>query len=72
VLRERDDGSIDVSMRSKRGVSLVAAAQALGGGGHPQASGARLELPMREAAARVRDALATHVALDDYAPDSSP
>lgn len=66
VLRERGDGSIDVSMRSKRGVDLIPAARSLGGGGHPQASGARLELSMTDAAARVRSALEDHVTLDDY------
>ena len=57
VLRERDDGSVDVSLRSKPGIDLGPAARALGGGGHPQASGARIEGPLRAARSRVLLAL---------------
>jgi phosphoesterase RecJ-like protein len=63
VLHERADGTIDVSMRSKPGVDLVAAASALGGGGHPQASGASLPAGLEAAVAAVWAALGT-VALE--------
>lgn len=61
LLRERDDGSIDVSMRAKPQVDLLPAALALGGGGHPQASGARLDGPMDRAVATVAAALRDRV-----------
>ncbi|MCB0217816.1 MAG: bifunctional oligoribonuclease/PAP phosphatase NrnA [Caldilineae bacterium] len=57
VLRERADGSVDVSLRSKPGVDLGPAASALGGGGHPQASGARIDGPLDAARSRVLAAL---------------
>ncbi len=62
-VRERPDGAFDVSLRSKPGVNLVPAALALGGGGHPQASGATVPGPLADALAAVRQALAAHVAL---------
>ncbi len=63
LVRERQDGSIDVSLRSKAGVDLVPAAVALGGGGHPQAAGARLEGPLAAIADAVMAALHAHVEL---------
>lgn len=65
LLRENANGEIDVSLRSKPGVNLVPAAAALGGGGHPQAAGARLVGPMSEARAKVLQALHEHVELPD-------
>jgi phosphoesterase RecJ-like protein len=61
VLRERDDGAIDVSLRSRPGVDVLPAAAALGGGGHPQASGARVDGPMEDATRVVLAALDDHV-----------
>lgn len=46
VFRERDDGRIDISLRSKPGINVAQTALALGGGGHPQAAGATLAPPM--------------------------
>lgn len=43
VFTERDNGLIDVSMRSAPGLNVAHAAQRLGGGGHPQAAGCTLE-----------------------------
>jgi len=63
VLREREDGTVDVSLRARPGVDLLPAARALGGGGHPLAAGATLRLPLAEAARLVADGLAAAVAL---------
>lgn len=57
VFREKDDGRIDISMRSKPGINLAPVAAALGGGGHPQAAGATLPAPMSAARERVLAAL---------------
>ncbi len=53
LFREDADGSIDVGFRSKPGVDVSEIAVALGGGGHPQASGCRLSGPLAEARQRV-------------------
>lgn len=63
LLREREDGDVDVSMRARPGVDLVPAARALGGGGHAPAAGARLDGPLDAALRRVRDALHEQVVL---------
>lgn len=39
LFKEKEDGTIRVSLRSKRGVDVGKIARALGGGGHPAASG---------------------------------
>ncbi len=70
VLRERDDGSIDVSMRSKPSIDLVPAARALGGGGHPQAAGASLSPPLDAAVDRVMGELLEKVAAETETVDS--
>lgn len=49
VLRERDDGRVVVSLRSRPPFSVSDVAVELGGGGHAQASGCALELPLEEA-----------------------
>jgi len=53
LLTERDDGSVDVSLRAKPGHDLSGVATALGGGGHPLAAGCTLPGPLEEAEARV-------------------
>jgi phosphoesterase RecJ-like protein len=53
VLREKEDGRIDVSLRSKPGINVATAAVALGGGGHPLAAGATLPAPLAAARERV-------------------
>lgn len=53
LFREDTDGSIDVGFRSKPGVNVSEIATALGGGGHPQASGCRLSGPLPAARERV-------------------
>lgn len=53
LFREDSDGSIDVGFRSKPGINVSEIAVALGGGGHPQASGCRLPGPLPDARERV-------------------
>ncbi len=49
VLREKEDGRIEVSMRAGPGRDISGAAQQLGGGGHPRAAGCTLAGPMSSA-----------------------
>ncbi len=69
-VRERSDGDVDVSLRARPGVDVGPAAAALGGGGHPQAAGARLPGPLDAAVTAVRAALHAHVRIpaDQSAP----
>ncbi len=53
VFTEKDDGSVDVSMRSVPGVDVSRAAVRLGGGGHPQAAGCTLDGDLDSARAKV-------------------
>jgi phosphoesterase RecJ-like protein len=53
VFKERADGRVDVSMRSKPGYDVSEVAVALGGGGHKQAAGASLDGDMEAAQAHV-------------------
>ena len=55
VLRESADGPVRVSLRSKNGHDVNAMARAFGGGGHVQAAGCTIPLPLPEAEARLRD-----------------
>ena len=50
VLKERDDGTTRVSLRSNPGVDVAAIAQRFGGGGHPQAAGATIPATGKDAA----------------------
>jgi phosphoesterase RecJ-like protein len=49
VLNEMNDDSIRVSMRSREPYDVAAIAVQFGGGGHPQASGCTLNIPLAEA-----------------------
>jgi phosphoesterase RecJ-like protein len=49
VLKERDDGTTRVSLRSNPGVDVAAIARRFGGGGHPQAAGATIPATGEEA-----------------------
>jgi phosphoesterase RecJ-like protein len=49
VFTEKDDGTIDVSMRSIPGIDISSVAMRLGGGGHPQAAGCNLSSALAEA-----------------------
>jgi phosphoesterase RecJ-like protein len=53
VLTERDDGSVDVGMRSVLGYDVSGVALNLGGGGHPQASGCTLHADLGQAREQV-------------------
>jgi len=53
LLREIGEGKVKVSLRSKSGVDVKTVAEYFGGGGHKEASGFLLELPMREAEIQV-------------------
>ncbi|MFO7976848.1 MAG: DHH family phosphoesterase [Candidatus Hydrogenedentota bacterium] len=61
-LREVDDHTVKVSMRSREGLNSAAILGPLGGGGHGAAAGATLEVPLKRATAlvlrRVREVLA--------------
>lgn len=52
TFKQEREGHIRVSLRSKLGFDVGSVAQALGGGGHTQASGASLNLALEEAVAR--------------------
>lgn len=57
VLRESSDGTVRISMRSKRVCDVAAVAQRFGGGGHQRAAGCTLEMPLDAALETMRDAL---------------
>lgn len=63
VFREVRPGVVDVSFRSTPRVDVAAVALSLGGGGHRQAAGCLLQLPLARARERVLDAL--HRAMAD-------
>lgn len=50
---EKDNGKIDIGLRSRVGYDVSGIAARLGGGGHKQASGALIEGPLATARARV-------------------
>lgn len=53
VFTEKDDGTIDVSIRSTPGIDISGVAMRLGGGGHPQAAGCNLNASLAEAREKV-------------------
>jgi phosphoesterase RecJ-like protein len=59
LVREREPGVADVSMRSRPGLDLVPLATQMGGGGHPQAAGATIAGSLEDARATLWPALAT-------------
>jgi phosphoesterase RecJ-like protein len=56
VLTEMNDGSVRVSMRSRDPYDVSGIAVQFGGGGHPQASGCTLRVPLAEAETRIVEA----------------
>lgn len=66
VLREKDDGRIEVSMRAGPGWDISGAAVQLGGGGHPRAAGCTVADTMSAARERVLGAVES--ALAEQAP----
>lgn len=57
VLTEKQDGKIDLSLRSRVNTDVSGVATRLGGGGHKQAAGALLPPPFDTAAQRVLDVI---------------
>lgn len=57
VFTERDNGEIDVSMRSAPGIDVSVVALGLGGGGHPRAAGTTLRGPLLEIREQVLSAV---------------
>jgi phosphoesterase RecJ-like protein len=53
VFKQKPDGAVEISLRSKPGFDVGQVALELGGGGHAQASGATIPGPLEAAAARV-------------------
>ena len=53
VLYETEEGTVKFSLRSKGGGEALALARALGGGGHPEASGAEAAVSLGEARERL-------------------
>jgi phosphoesterase RecJ-like protein len=53
VFAERDNGIIDVGMRSVPGIDVAQIALSFGGGGHPQAAGCTLEAELAQVRGRV-------------------
>jgi bifunctional oligoribonuclease and PAP phosphatase NrnA len=53
LLTEKDDGRVDVGLRSRPETDVSSVAYRLGGGGHKQASGTMLSGPIESAKARV-------------------
>ncbi len=63
-LTEKEDGRIDVGLRSRAGTDVSGIAYRLGGGGHKQAAGAMLPGPIDTAAARVLAEVKKELGLD--------
>lgn len=61
VLVEKDDGQVEVGLRARPPFDVSGVALALGGGGHPQASGCTTTGPLEAAVERVIGALRTLV-----------
>lgn len=57
VCKERQDGSVKVSMRARGEVDVQAIVLQWGGGGHQRAAGATLRIPLHAAVTRVIDAV---------------
>ncbi len=53
VLKENEDGRVEISMRSKPGYDVAGVALEVGGGGHAQAAGATIDGPLEAAQKRV-------------------
>jgi phosphoesterase RecJ-like protein len=61
VFTERDEGIIDVGMRSVPGLNVAEPALRLGGGGHPQAAGCTLDGELTQVRARVLEEIRTSI-----------
>ena len=54
-LKEHEDGSFKLSLRSKGAASVLNVAKAVGGGGHVKAAGGTIRLSLSDALALVRE-----------------
>ncbi|MBN1400241.1 MAG: bifunctional oligoribonuclease/PAP phosphatase NrnA [Anaerolineae bacterium] len=73
VLRETEDGAVDVSFRSKPALDLSTVAIAFGGGGHAQAAGCLVIGSLDEVRERILGRMRTEMALQEVAhPEASP
>jgi phosphoesterase RecJ-like protein len=61
LLVEKDDGQVEASLRARPSFDVSAVAVALGGGGHPQASGCTIDGPLGTAVERVVAALKSRI-----------
>lgn len=66
VFKEKSDGRVEISMRSKPGFDVAQVAVSLGGGGHKQAAGATIDGPLDAAKARVLPMLDAAVKAGDF------
>jgi phosphoesterase RecJ-like protein len=55
-LKERSDGQVKLSIRSRNGANVAKVAKLFGGGGHSYAAGAVLRGPLNQALQRVLEA----------------
>lgn len=65
LFKERRDGTVKLSLRSRAPIDVAAIAGAWGGGGHTRAAGATIRLPLGEAQAEVLPALRAAIAAAD-------
>ncbi|MNS81044.1 Bifunctional oligoribonuclease and PAP phosphatase NrnA [compost metagenome] len=61
ILRESADGTVRVSLRAKGDIDVNAVARHFGGGGHLQASGCVIRLPLPEAERQLREVVLKHL-----------
>jgi len=66
LMTEDEAGGIEVSLRSRNGINVASVAERLGGGGHPNAAGLRLEAPLKSARRQLVSALGA--AIEGTAP----
>ncbi|MEO6597403.1 MAG: DHHA1 domain-containing protein, partial [Planctomycetota bacterium] len=55
LLKERFDGTVKCSLRSRRDVDVQAIVAAFGGGGHKKAAGATMRMSLAQAEAAIED-----------------
>jgi phosphoesterase RecJ-like protein len=71
LLKESEDGSYRLSLRSRGRVNVMEAAKALGGGGHFRAAGATLAGPLPTALSRMLDAVRAEMAAEERSAKST-
>jgi phosphoesterase RecJ-like protein len=68
LLKERFDGAVKASLRSRRSIDVQAIVAPFGGGGHKKAAGATLRMPLDAAVAAIEAAVQQALARDDTRP----